>query len=464
MTIRSISALLLSVFFLASAVQNASADDNASKEAASPKKAAAADKAKLSDSEPDSLAQLNHESISAFKEHKYDIAEHLMEKVIAGLEKEKVSDLSLSEALENLGLILKEAGKAKESEAALARATQIRVKYHMPPAEAKMVDILPSETYRKQGTDMVKETADIVDGHDPMFPPESLTDKSAPAWTALIAAAQHDKETKGGLNKAFIDLRRALAIANTMPRPNDKVVSSMNMLAGVYRRLGRPYSARMLYLECMAQHEKLGKKDTADYATLLDNAAQTFLVLHETKEAEKMLERAIEIYKKLPNESADLGMTMCTLGEVYLQQKENEKGEKMLVDGLAILKKTATPDDMRVLITQDNLADYYSHNGKLKEAEDLQKNVVASMEKVLAGKPHPDLTLALNNLAQTLYREKKFDEVDPLLKRCVDMNKQMFGDKHPKTLHAMGSYAQFLEKTGKKEEADKILKQITSPQ
>ncbi|MBX9724587.1 MAG: tetratricopeptide repeat protein [Candidatus Obscuribacterales bacterium] len=400
MITRSLACLTLSAFVLlqtgAFANEPSKAESKSTAKSSSPEPAAnKSAKPKALSEEPDTLAQINHEAVSAYKEKKYDVAQHLLEKVIAGLEKESEGELSLSEALENLGLALQQEQKTKEADAAFARSLAIRKRFHLPPVKPKMVDILPNEGYRKGGTEMVKETADIIDGKDPLFPPDKIADKSEAALNGLITTGQHQRET-GDLKGAFSSFRKALSIANTMTKPNEKVVLSMNQLAGIYRHLGRPISARTLYLECMSISEQMGKADTAGFATLLDNTAQVVLMLHEDAEAQRMMERAIEIYKKtLPPDSPDLAMTMCNLGEIYLQEKQNQKGEQLVTESLAMLKKTLKPEDPRVLITEDNLAEVYSRQGKFKEAEDLQKALVATMEKIFAGKAHPDLSIAL---------------------------------------------------------------------
>lgn len=435
--------------------------DSAAAPAAKSEKAKEASLEQKSEFEPDSLSQLNHEAAAAHREHKDDVAEHLMEKVVAGLEQEKGSELSLAEALSNLSLIQKSAGKTKESEDTHKRAKAIREQFHMSETETHLVDILPNPRFRKHGTDLVKETVDIIEGRDPQFPSEKLTDKSADAWTKVMASAQQHKRT-GDIKNEFQDLRHALAIAQTMQKPNDKALSSMNMLADTYRQMGRPYSAKMLFSECLSICEKLGKGQSAEYATLLDHQGQTLTVLHQYEQAEKDLSQAIEIYKKaLGPENPDVAITMCSLGELYLESKQEAKGEKLLQDSLQLMKKILPADDTRIMIAEDHLSHYYSHHGKLKEAEDLQRSLLATMEKKFKGSP--DLVLAMSNLAQTLYREQKYTEADPLLKRCIEINQQIYGPKHKRTLHAMGTYASFLEKTGHKEEADKILKQITAP-
>lgn len=415
--------------------------------------------------EPDTLAQLNHEAMKAFKEHKNDVAQHLMEKVVAGLEQEKESELSQAEALENLHLILAAASSTQEADETLAKAKAIRASLHLPPADPKVVDILPTHALRKQATEKAKEVKEIVEGHDPLFPADKFTEKekSAEYWSTLMMTAKHEREI-GEHRKSIYNYRKALAIAYATPKATDKVVASMNMLASLYRMGDKPSTARILYLECIQLHEKMGKTEGADYATLLDNAGQTLVVLHEYSAAEKTLESAVQIFKKASGaENADTAMAMCNLGEVYLMLKQDEKGEATIADALAIFRRVLKPEDMRVLITADNLAEIYSKHGKLKEAEELQRSVIATMEKVVGKGVHPDLCLALNNLAQTLFKEKKYNEADPLLKRCIDMNKAIYGEKHPKTVLAMRSYATFLEKTGKTEQADKIMKDLTAP-
>ena len=415
------------------------------------------------DSVPDTLAGLNHDAITAYKEHKYSVAQELLNKVISGLEQEKGSDLTLCEALENLHLTLSAQEKTKESDEILARARSIRQKFHLSSPAQKPVEILPTASIRQQDTAKVKETVAIAEGQDPLYTPDKLRHKSLESWSGLMILAQQERDI-GEYKKAALDFRKALAIAATLAAPGDKVISSMNSLAGTYRNQDRPRSARILYLACLNLHEKAGKPKDADYATLLDNAGQTCVLLHEYTEAEKMLERAAEIFKTASREpGADLAMTMCNLGEVYLALKKEDKGEQIIAEALAIFKKTLKPEDMRVLITAENLAEIYSRHGKQKEAEAVQKSVIATMEKVVGKGAHPDLCLALNNLAQTLCQEKKFAEAEPLLKRCIDMNKAIYGEKSPRTLHAIGAYARFLEKSGRKEEADNLLKPVTAP-
>jgi len=307
---------------------------------------------------------------------------------------------------------------------------------------------LPNEAARRQATEMLRDTSNLIDGKDPLYPPDKLSIKTPAAWSAAMKEALKERDS-GDVKTELLTLRRALAIAHILPQSNDKVIITMNMLADTYRHMGKAYSARMLFQHCIYLSEKMGKAETAQYATLLDHSAQTLISLGENEEAEKSLERAMETYKKaLGNESVDLAMTMCTLGELYIKQKQEARGEKMLTDAISMMKKILKDDDSRILISEDCLAGYYFKHGRLKEAEELQSTIIAKMEKS-GSKADPNLALALGDLAQTKYRLQKHDEAEALFKRCVEVNKELYGEKHPKTRHAVSTYSNFLEKTKK---------------
>lgn len=406
--------------------------------------------------EPDALAIDNNKAIQSYKNKNYADAEATLKKVIEDLGREN-SDLSKSEVLANYSIVLKADGKEKESAESLAEAKAIRTHLHMPALASTLVDILPTATVRKQATERVREASEILEGKDSMFPAGSIKDLSAQGWNAAMAAAEQQRKAND-LNGEMRSLRKAIMIANATKRPNPKIVASMNMLADLYRHMQRPYSARMLFLECVAEHEKLGLTDNTDYASLLDHTAQTMIVLHDEAEAERLLEKSVAIYKKhLGAGSADEAMTLCTLGELYTKQKETAKAEKTLSDAVAMMTKTMKESDPRLLIAEDMLANLYAKNNKLKEAELLQTSILQKSERTYK-KPCADLIFAVHNLAHTLAKEGKFQEAEPLMKRAVDLNKELYGPNSVRTKAATKAYANTLEKLGKKEEADKLLK------
>ncbi len=74
------------------------------------------------------------------------------------------------------------------------------------------------------------------------------------------------------------------------------------------------------------------------------------------------------------------------------------------------------PQDTRLAINLNNLAELYRLQSKYTEAEPLYKQSLAIMEEAL-GPGHPNVATTLNNLAE-LYRDQgQYDEAEPLYKR-----------------------------------------------
>jgi hypothetical protein len=83
-----------------------------------------------------------------------------------------------------------------------------------------------------------------------------------------------------------------------------------------------------------------------------------------------------------------------------------------------------------------NLARTYSNQGKWKEAESLQVQVMeASKEKL--GPLHPSTLTAMGNLALTYRDQNKLKEARELLDASIEGMHQVLGAEHPTTIQYM---------------------------
>jgi tetratricopeptide (TPR) repeat protein len=74
-----------------------------------------------------------------------------------------------------------------------------------------------------------------------------------------------------------------------------------------------------------------------------------------------------------------------------------------------------------------------SRNGKMEEAELLQREVLKQSENILGG-DHPSTINAMSNLATFLIPLGRFVEAEPLCRRALDARLRMQGRNHPGTL------------------------------
>jgi hypothetical protein len=84
------------------------------------------------------------------------------------------------------------------------------------------------------------------------------------------------------------------------------------------------------------------------------------------------------------------------------------------------------------LSSMANLASTYRNEGRWKEAEELEVQVMEATKRVL-GKEHPSTLTSMNNLARILKSQGRNDEALELITKCVQLLTQKPGVNHPNT-------------------------------
>jgi hypothetical protein len=79
-----------------------------------------------------------------------------------------------------------------------------------------------------------------------------------------------------------------------------------------------------------------------------------------------------------------------------------------------------------------NLASTYRNQGRWKEAEELEVQVMETRKTVL-GAEHPSTLTSMNNLARTWKDQGKSDEAMKLMDECVQLRMRILGVGHPAT-------------------------------
>ena len=79
-----------------------------------------------------------------------------------------------------------------------------------------------------------------------------------------------------------------------------------------------------------------------------------------------------------------------------------------------------------------NLASTYSNQGRWKEAESLEVQVMDTRKRVL-GDSHPSTLTSMNNLAFTFKRQGKHEAAITLMRECCELRKEVLGAEHPYT-------------------------------
>ena len=126
---------------------------------------------------------------------------------------------------------------------------------------------------------------------------------------------------------------------------------------------------------------------------------------------------------------------------------------------LADLWKRHRPEGERSLETLSCLAAMLHAQGRYREAEDVEHQILQSSERVL-GSDHPDTLSSMNNLAQTLYAQGDLAKAYELQEQVVEAMARLLGKEHSDTLTSMNNLAQTLYGQGDLAGARKLQEQV----
>jgi CHAT domain-containing protein/Tfp pilus assembly protein PilF len=124
---------------------------------------------------------------------------------------------------------------------------------------------------------------------------------------------------------------------------------------------------------------------------------------------------------------------------------------------LTIQEKTYGPDHPNVALALNNLAYALSGMGRKKEAEQLYRRSLAIREKSL-GPDHIDVAVSLDNLAILLGDDDRYAEAEPLARRSLRVREGALGERHPLIADSLNNLAVILDNTGRPLEAEPLLK------
>src|SRR5437762_2756831 len=103
-------------------------------------------------------------------------------------------------------------------------------------------------------------------------------------------------------------------------------------------------------------------------------------------------------------------------------------------------EKALGPKHPSTLRSTNNLASTYRNQGRWKEAEELEVQVMGTSLRVL-GQEHPDTLISMANLATMWRCQERSNEAEELKVECVELRKRMLGLEHPDTQSSIANLA-----------------------
>ena len=122
---------------------------------------------------------------------------------------------------------------------------------------------------------------------------------------------------------------------------------------------------------------------------------------------------------------------------------------------LAIAERRYGPNHPEVGIALNNLAELYEGVGRYAEAEPLFKRDLAITENA-KGPDHPDVASTLNNLALLYDAQARYGEAEPLAKRSLSIREKALGSHSLEVANSLNSLAAIYDNLGRSTEAEPL--------
>jgi len=208
---------------------------------------------------------------------------------------------------------------------------------------------------------------------------------------------------------------------------------------------GEYKEAHALIERALEMYKKVLGEEHLDTATSVNNLAGLYASQGRYAEAEPLYEQALEIRRKvLGEEHPDTATSVNNLAGLYASQGRYAEAEPLYEQALEIRRKVLGEEHPDTVGSVNNLAGLYERQGRYAEAEPLYAQGLAIRRKVL-GEEHPDTATSVNNLAGLYASQGRYAEAEPLYKQALMISVKVLGKEHPTTLTIAKNYAYFLE-------------------
>jgi tetratricopeptide (TPR) repeat protein len=270
-------------------------------------------------------------------------------------------------------------------------------------------------------------------------------------------------ETVGDYAKAASSYRLATEVAERFDRRDGRRAVAWNAIATMYDALGLFADAEAAYRRALKEAAESTGKAGPDYALALANLGSSFVETGQAAAGEKLLREALAIYSAAdPPDELRIAVAQNGLAEVLCVAHKYKEAAPFLIGALAVFEKNPSAWGETAL-AMNTLGVVRSFEGNHEEARRLLLQGLAMIEQHL-GPDHPMLARILNNLASLENRAGHREEAGQRLRRALDIAERRLGPEHPSYAILLANYAAFLRQGGDKSRAKVLEAQSTQIQ
>lgn len=251
--------------------------------------------------------------------------------------------------------------------------------------------------------------------------------------------------------------RRAAQQARIATQTNDFLLGLFQANDPLQGR-GDKITARELLDKGAVELEKSGDQDPVVQVKLLDSLGYIYDTLGVSQQAEKMLQRSVQLREtKLPRDDVALADTLSLLGIVEFKLSKFEEARKLHERALAIYKAKLNDTDERLASEPTYLSEALLDLNRFPEAEAYERQAAALEARTKGPKDHNTMAI-LGDLSYLLLREGKYDEAYKITKDNLANEQTQLRPDHPELCFDWGSVGASAHALGRFEEAEQAMR------
>ncbi|MCJ1347669.1 hypothetical protein MMC31_005897 [Peltigera leucophlebia] len=151
--------------------------------------------------------------------------------------------------------------------------------------------------------------------------------------------------------------------------------------------------------------------------------------------------------------------SMADLASIYRNQGRLKDAEELETQVMETRKRVLGLEHPCTLTIMANLASTYRNQGRLREAEELDVQVMETSSRVL-GLEHPDTLSSMANLASTYRNQGRWKEAEKLDVEVVEKSSRVLGLEHPSTQTSIANLASTYRDQDRWKEAEELGVQV----
>jgi tetratricopeptide (TPR) repeat protein len=274
-----------------------------------------------------------------------------------------------------------------------------------------------------------------------------------------LAAAAMDSADGGRLDEAERLAGRALALAEALAasRTRDELLArSLRARGTVHRARGRYLDAERVFTRALGHATRGFGAASLEVAELQNDLGMTFKYVGRFDDAEAAYDRARHILDELPDvDEEDAAALFHNLGGLAHARGDFETAEPLARRAVEIRTQTHGPRDPATLLDRSAHAAILFGLGRTDEAETSFRGLLGDLEAAL-GADHPEVAVALNNLAAIVQSRGAVVEAVSLYRRVIAVKEARFGAGSPALAVPLNNLGTALLAQGRADEATAV--------